>query len=184
MRPTVPSLTAAKDGLGRVAWWLAAPLGLMTLYCVAFLVRVLVAPHAGFGVDVADQKYWAVRLAAAGVLFTPAVLAVGALWGQVDVIPAFFLVWSMLLLFTREQTLQREIAGIALLALAFAVKPQTAVALPAPALAFWWRHLRGRWRDWPRLRAGAVRLAILGAVAFAVWAAPGIPFGLGPAGLV
>src|SRR5215216_4611113 len=49
---------------------------------------------------------WPVRtLVAAGVLFNPGVIALSAVWGQVDVVPAVFALWSLFLLFTGPQSL-------------------------------------------------------------------------------
>ena len=51
-------------------------------------------------------------LVAAAVLFNPAVIALSAVWGQVDSVPAMFVLWSLLLLFTGPPSLPRELAAV------------------------------------------------------------------------
>jgi Gpi18-like mannosyltransferase len=121
-------------------------------------------------------------LAAAAVLFNPAVIALSAIWGQVDAVPALFVLWSLLLLFTGPQSARREIGAFLLFAVAIAIKPQTGFVLPIMLYALYRRHLHRRPRS--QLSEGALRIAAAGVPAFGLWAISGIPFGLGPIELV
>jgi hypothetical protein len=77
-----------------------------------------------------DGKSW-VRLGTVALyLFLPATLLIGALWGQVDSILAFFLLLSVYYI-GRE----RPVAGAVAYTVGFLVKPQAIAALPF--LAFW-----------------------------------------------
>jgi len=67
-------------------------------------------------------------LVAAAVLFNPAVIALSAVWGQVDAVPAMFVLWSILLLLTGVHSLRRDITAFLLFAVAFSMKPQTSFA--------------------------------------------------------
>ena len=122
---------------------------------------------------------------AAAVLLNPAIFFVSAVWGQVDSILAFWVLASLTLLATQEVSLRREAAGMALLAVAVATKPQAAFALPMVVLVLAWRHLRGVLAEHPgapRLRTalpGIGRIAFLGAVPVVVGLALLAPFGLG-----
>src|SRR5207249_2553211 len=117
-------------------------------------------------------------LVAAAVLFNPAVIALSAVWGQVDVVPAFFVLSSLLLLFTGPQSLRREIAAFLLFAVAFAIKPQTSFALPVMVYALYRRYLFRRNRV--ELFDGALSIALIGAGSLGLWFVSGLPFGLGP----
>lgn len=121
-------------------------------------------------------------LVAATVLFNPAVLALGAGWGQIDSIPAFFVLWSLLLLFTGSKTLQRELASFVLFAIAIAIKPQAGFVLPVMLYALYRRYLHQR--PTPQFVDGALSIGLIGAPALALWAASGLAFGLGPVALV
>jgi Gpi18-like mannosyltransferase len=109
-------------------------------------------------------------LVAAAVLFNPAVIALSAVWGQVDAVPAFFVLASLLLLFTKTPTLQREIGAFLLFGIALSMKPQAGFALPVMLYAVYRRR---------------TALAAAGAtlVSLAVVLATGLGFGLGPRAL-
>jgi Gpi18-like mannosyltransferase len=242
----------------RLAWRLDTRAGLVAMFAVAFLIRVLIAPHVGFYGDLRLFKMWASRLdevgphkfysggqfadyppgylyvlwllgklsatpgylllklpailadlglawiagtfavriapvplkerlpvralVAAAVLFNPAVIALSAIWGQVDAVPALFVLSSLLVLFTGPQSLRREIGSFLLFAVAVAMKPQSGFVLPIMLYALYRRHLHGRPRS--ELLAGALRIAAPGALALDLWSVSGIPFGLGPVELV
>jgi Gpi18-like mannosyltransferase len=84
------------------------------------------------------EKPW-VRLSAAAIyVFFPASLLIGAIWGQVDSILAFFLLLSVYYI-GRDRPVHGAVAYV----VGFLVKPQAIAALPF--LAFW--ILRDHWRD-------------------------------------
>src|SRR5215203_7273489 len=200
----------------RVGWRFATPLGLVALFSAGLLVRLLIAPHAGYYADLKIFQAWAQRLAmvgpggfyadqwadyppgylyilwllgklsnppgfvllktpailgdlalawiaatfacrlapamaervplrplvAAAVLFNPAVLMVGALWGQVDVVPTIFVLASLMLLFTGRQSLARESAAFLVFAVAITMKPQSGFVLPVMLYALYRRYAR------------------------------------------
>ena len=109
-------------------------------------------------------------LVAAAVLFNPAVIALSAVWGQVDSVPVFFMLASLLLLFTRTPTLQRDLGAFLLYGIAFSMKPQAGFALPVMLYALFRRR--------PVVQALGVVAASV-----AVVVATGLGFGLGPTGL-
>jgi len=191
----------------RLAWRLDTPAGLVAMFSVGFLIRVLIAPYIGFYGDLRLFRIWASRLGEVGphsfyvqgqfsdyppgylyvlwligklsatpgylllklpailadlglawiaatlavriaptslkerlpvralvvaaVLFNPAVIALSAVWGQVDAVPALFVLSSLLLLFTGPRSLRREIAAFMLFAVAIAMKPQSGFVLPS-----------------------------------------------------
>ena len=122
-------------------------------------------------------------LVAAAVLFNPAVIALSAGWGQVDSVPAMFVVLSLLLLFTGSRaSLAREVAGLLSFAVAVAMKPQAGFVLPVLLYALWRRHLRGRRGQ--VLADGFLELGVVGMPAVLLWAVSGLAFGLGPVELV
>jgi Gpi18-like mannosyltransferase len=128
-------------------------------------------------------KRWPVRaLVAAAVLFNPAVFGLSAVWGQLDALPTFFVLTSLLLLFTGPRSLGRDISAFLLLAVALAIKPQAAFALPTMLYALYHRYLRGRPR--PQLIDGALSIALIGASSVALWAVSGLGFGLDPGELL
>src|SRR6266550_7753193 len=93
------------------------------------------------------NERWPLRaLVAAGVLLNPAVLAVGAVWGQTDAVPAAFVLGSLLLLFTGPRSLRREVAAFLLFAVAASMKPQSSFVLPVMLYALYRRYLHGRSR--------------------------------------
>jgi Gpi18-like mannosyltransferase len=243
-----------RESLRRLAWRLDTPVGLVAMFAVALLIRVLIAPHAGFYGDLRLFRIWAERLAdvgphefyvegqfadyppgylyvlwltgkisatpsylllklpaivcdlglawiagtlasrlapaslrerwpvrtlaAAAVLFNPAVIALSAVWGQVDVVPAMFVLWSLLLLFTGPRLLQRELAAFVLFAVAIAMKPQSGFVLPVMLYALYRRYLHRRSR--PELIDGALSIALCGALSLGLWSLSGLAFGLRP----
>ena len=128
------------------------------------------------------KQRWPLRpLVACAVLFNPAVIMVGAVWGQVDVVPAVFVLWSLLLLFTGAPRFRRELAAFALYGVAVSMKPQAGFVLPIMAYALYLRHLRaGR----AALGTGAGRIAADLAAFLAVLVVSALPFGLTPVELV
>ena len=121
-------------------------------------------------------------LVAAAVLFNPAVIALSAVWGQVDAVPILFVLLALLLLFTGAPSLRREIAAFLLLAVAIAVKPQAGFVLPVMLYVLYRRHLQGRRRS--PLAERILRVALPLVLSLDLWTISGIPFGLGPAKLV
>src|SRR6266542_1546304 len=125
------------------------------------------------------KERWPVRtLVAASVLFNPAVIALSAVWGQVDAVPAAFVLGSLVLLFTGPRALSRELAAFALFALAIAMKPQSGFVLPVMLYALYRRYLHRRPR--PELIGGALSIALSAALSLVVWLVSGLAFGLGP----
>ena len=119
---------------------------------------------------------------AAAVLFNPAVLALSTVWGQVDVVPAAFVLASMLLLFTGRHRFSRDLAAMVVFAGAVAMKPQSGFLFPALAYALFRRYL---YRVPPEERWARVReLAVIGGTSLGLFGVSGIPFGLSPTGLV
>jgi Gpi18-like mannosyltransferase len=243
-----------REALRRFAWWLDTPIGLVAMFAVALVVRIAIAPYAGFYGDLRLFRLWAERLAdvgphkfyvkgqfadyppgylyilwllgkvsatpsylllklpallgdlalawiagtlagriapaslrerwpvrtlvAASVLFNPAVIALSAVWGQVDVVPAVFVLWSLLLLFTGPRVLQREIAAFLLFAVAIAMKPQTGFVLPVMLYALYRRYLHHRPR--PELIDGALAITLAGVLSLGLWSFSGLAFGLRP----
>src|SRR3954447_17536940 len=190
-----------RRSLGRLAWRLDTPAGLVAMFTAAFLIRVLIAPYVGFYGDLRLFRMWATRLdevgphrfyvqgqfadyppgylyvlwllgklsatpgylllklpailadlglawiagifavrlaptslkerlpvralVAAAVLFNPALIVLSAVWGQVDAVPALFVLSSLLLLFTGRPSMRRELGAFLLFAVAIAMKPQS-----------------------------------------------------------
>ena len=252
------ALGPRRETITRLLWRLDKRSGVIAMFSVAFLVRLLIAPHLGFFIDLRFFHTWSTELravgthnfystdhladyppaymyvlwvigklsaspsylllklpalladlglawiagtfadrlapaslkerlpvrslAAAGVLFNPAVIALSAGWGQVDSVPVFIVLSSLLLLFTGAQSLRRELAAFALFGIAFSMKPQTCLVLPVMAYALYRRYLHGRPRpDWID---GGLSIALSAAVAGGIWVISGLPFSLEPAGLV
>src|SRR6266508_1432504 len=125
------------------------------------------------------KERWPVRtLVAASVLFNPAVIALSAVWGQVDAVPAAFVLASLLLLFTGPRSLTRELGAFGLFAVAIAMKPQSGFVLPVMLYALYRRYLHRRPR--PELIDGALSIALSGVLLLTVWGVSGLAFGLGP----
>src|SRR6266511_762094 len=117
------------------------------------------------------ERWPVLTLVAASVLFNPAVIALSAVWGQVDAVPAAFVLGSLVLLFTGPRALSRELAAFALFALAIAMKPQSGFVYPvtsANAFNLW--GAVGFWRSDSNYRiVGA--LALVAGVVYVLWRA-------------
>jgi dolichyl-phosphate-mannose-protein mannosyltransferase len=237
---------------------LDGPAGLLAMFSVALLARILIAPHAGFYGDLKWFQAWATRLAevgphrfyadgqfadyppgylyvlwliskisvppgyvllkmpailadlglawlagtlaqriaptrvrerfpvrplvAAAVLFNPAFIMLSAVWGQVDAVPALFVLWTLLLLFTGPPSLRREILAFLVFAVAIAVKPQAGFVLPVLLYALYRRHLRCR--SGSDLTKGILSIGLTAALSLGFWFLTAVPFGLGPVELV
>jgi dolichyl-phosphate-mannose-protein mannosyltransferase len=249
---------APRHGLRRRVSQLDTPAGLVLMFALAFLLRLLIAPRTGFYGDLKLFQAWTTRLHAVGthrfyahgafadyppgymyvlwligkfavspgylllklpaiagdlglawiagsfaarvaspsvasrwpiralvasaVLFNPAVLMVGVVWGQVDVLPAAFALWALFLLFTGSPSLRRDIAVFLLFAVATAMKPQAGLILPVMLYALYRRYLYRRAAS--DLVDGALRIIAAVGPGLALWFAAGLPFGLGPLKLV
>src|SRR5829696_471343 len=139
-----------------------------------FAQRIAPAPVAG---------HLPVRaLVAAAVLFNPAIILVGSVWGQVDAVPAVFVLGSLLLLFTGRQSVRREIFAFLLFAVAFAIKPQAGFVLPIMLYTLYREHIRNR--SLAEVAAGLASIALLGAVSLGLLFVTALPFGLQPPELV
>ena len=138
-------------------------------------------PKDGSGGIPNAEPWWVRPVAASAILFNPPIIFLSAVWGQVDSVAALYALGGVLLLARPAASTRSEAAGAALLALAFATKPQTAFLLPVVALVLIVRHVR---RNASELQPVALRLALPLLSFAAVWTALGIPFGLSPAGLV
>src|SRR5262249_17485513 len=139
-----------------------------------------------FAARLAPQRLvreWPVRgLVAASVLFNPAIIALSAVWGQVDSVPAALVLGSLLLLFTGRKSFARELGAFLLFGAAVAVKPQSAFVFPVMLYAIYRRYLHGRTRA--ELIDGALGIAAVGVPALVLWSVSGVAFGLGPAALL
>jgi|GEM_PF-442411 len=116
------------------------------------------------------------------VLFNPAVLGVGALWGQVDSVPSSLVVACLVLVLTGRRSVQRDFGGLVLLGIAISMKPQSAFLVPVLTYFLIRRYVV----DAPaalRLRGTAYLLGI-SVVSASVWLFSGVPFGLSPTGLI
>ena len=107
-------------------------------------------------------------LVIAAVLFNPAVVGVSAGWGQVDVVSTFFVVTSLLLLYTGMPSVQRDGAVFFLFAIAVAIKPRSGFVLPVMLYALYRRYLHRKARA--ELLDGVLACAVIGGVSFATWA--------------
>ena len=117
-------------------------------------------------------------LVAAAVLFNPAILFESAVFGQVNSVPAFLVLCTLLLLLTGRPSLERDVAAFALFGVAFATKPQACFALPVILYLPYRRYLQGR--SHAELVDGALNVALISLSALAVWIISALPFGLGP----
>lgn len=154
---------------------LPAMLADVGLAYVVMRLATIVAAAAG------AERWWTRPVAAAAVLFNPPIVFLSAVWGQVDSVAAFYALAGVLLLVKPDRSTRSEAGGAALLALAFATKPQTAFLLPVVALVLLVRHVRGR-----PVAAGdlAVRIGTPLLAFLVTWLVLGIPFGLTPLKLV
>src|SRR5919201_1000994 len=227
-----------RESFRELVWRLDTAPGLVAMFSLAFLVRILIAPHFGFVIDLNFVRTWSrelhdvgphrfystdhladyppgylyvlwlvgsisatpgylllklpaivadlglawiagtfserlapgslkeripVRAVVAGaVLFNPAVLALSAGWGQVDSVPVFFVLASLLLLFTGAHSLRRELAAVDLFRFyrhSAGVQPVTT----ANAFNFW-----GALAFWRNDASGAGVLRIAGVPAIYV----------------
>ena len=161
--------------------------GYLALKLPAILADLALAWIAGtFAVRIAPERIvrrWPVRtLVAASVLFNPAIIGISAIWGQVDSVPAAFVLGSLLLLVTGERSLARDAGAFLLFAIAFAIKPQAAFVFPVMLYVLFRRYLLGRPRgEW---LAGLGRIVAVGVPSIALWASSGLAFGLDPLELV
>ena len=116
------------------------------------------------------------------VLFNPAVLGVGAVWGQVDSVPSSMVMGTLLLLLTGRRSVARDLSGMVLFAVALAIKPQAGFLAPVLAYILIRRYVV----DTPAAQrlVGAARLVLITVVSGSIWAFSGVPFGLSPSGLV
>ena len=169
--------------LGKVS----APPGYVLLKLPAMLGDLGLAWIAGtFATRIAPpsvKEQWPVRpLVAAAVLFNPAMIMVSAVWGQVDVVPAVFVLLSLFLLFTGPQAFRRELAASLSLAIAVAMKPQACFVFPVMVYALYRRHLHRRPRsEWAN---GVLKIAANGAVLVGFLFLSALPFDLSPVKLL
>jgi Gpi18-like mannosyltransferase/predicted membrane-bound dolichyl-phosphate-mannose-protein mannosyltransferase len=151
------------------------------------VMRLASIVAAGGGVDrrigsaIRQEGWWIRPVAAAAVLFNPPIVFLSAVWGQVDTVAAAYALGGILLLAKPDATARSEAGGAALLALAFATKPQTAFLLPVVALVLVIRHLRPAKVDPAAL---ALRLGVPALAFLAVWVGLAVPFGMTPFELV
>src|SRR3954470_7545143 len=252
------ALGPGHEAITRLLWRLDKRSGVIAMFSVAFLVRLLIAPHLGFFIDLRFFHTWSTELRAVGthrfystdhladyppaymyvlwvigklsaspsylllklpalladlglawiagafadrlapaslkerlpvrtvvasaVLFNPAVIALSAGWGQVDSVPVFIVLSSMLLLFTGSHALRRELSACALFGIAFAMKPQTCLVFPVMAYALYRRYVRGRRGS--ELVDGALSVGLCAALPAAILLLSGVPFGLAADGLI
>lgn len=121
-------------------------------------------------------------VAGGAVLFNPAFFGLSAAWGQVDAVPALFVLWCLLLLFTGPQSLRREVIALLLFAVAIAMKPQEGFVLPVMLYALYRRHVHGRERT--QQVDGLLTIGLGGGLSLGLWAVSGLAFGLSPSGLI
>ncbi|MEO7683725.1 MAG: DUF6541 family protein [Gemmatimonadaceae bacterium] len=252
MRELSSILVEWREPVKRLLWRADTRVGLVAMFCIAFLLRVAIAPHLGFFNDLNTFHVWsselrsmgarafyanhpflgyppgnlyslwltgrlsaapgylilklpallgdlalawiagifAVRIAppsvservpvraavAAGVLFNPAVIALSAVWGQLNVVSACFALGSLLLLVTGAQSLRREVGAFLLLGIAFSMNPQVWVLIPVMAYALYSRYQhRKSSGQWIR---GAPTVGLLLLISAAVCVVTGFAFGL------
>ena len=100
------------------------------------------------------NERWPVRaLVAAAVLFNPAVIALSAGWGQVDVVPAASSSARCSCSSPGRETLRRELGAFLLFAVAVSMKPQSGFVLPVMLYALYRRYLHRR----PRPQSSTAR---------------------------
>jgi Gpi18-like mannosyltransferase len=173
-----------------VLWLLgkiSSPPGYVLLKLPAMLGDLALAWLAGtFATRIAPQSVkerWPVRpLVAAAVLFNPAVFLLSAVWGQVDVVPAVFVLWSLFLLLTGPQSFRRESAAFLVFAIAVTMKPQSGFVLPVMLYALYRRHFQHRPRT--ELSRQVVSVAVPVGLSLTLWFLAAAPFELGPGGLL
>ncbi|MDQ4024592.1 MAG: hypothetical protein M3217_03740, partial [Actinomycetota bacterium] len=143
-------------------------------YVVMRLASVVAAAR---GLD----RWWVPPAAAAAILFNPPIVFLSSVWGQVDTVAALYVLGGILLFVKDGASARSEAAGAALLALAFATKPQTAFLFPVIALVLVMRHAGRRPLD---VGAAALRLGVPAGVFVVVWLGLALPFSLGAGELV
>jgi hypothetical protein len=118
-------------------------------------------------------------LAMLAVLLSPAVLGVGVMWGQVDVVPVVFVMAGVLLLVGTSRSVWRDAAALLWFAVAFGIKPQSAFLAPVVLYVLVHRYVLAvdGWKH--RLRGASTAAAVV-APGAALWAVSGVPFGLSP----
>jgi Gpi18-like mannosyltransferase len=115
---------------------------------------------------------------AAAVLFNPAVIALSAVWGQVDSVPAVFALLALLLLLTGPRSVRRDVAAFLVIGLAIAIKPQSGFGLPVMLYVLYHRYIRGC-RGWGLVDGILLAIWIAFGALF-VWGVSGLAFGLDP----
>ena len=143
-------------------------------YVVMQLASIVAAAR---GVD----RWWVRPAAAAAILFNPPIVFLSSVWGQVDTVAALYVLAAILLVVKPGSSIRSEAGSAALLALAFATKPQTAFLFPVVALVLVLRHTREKPLD---LTATALRLGVPALTFVVVWLGLAVPFSLGPGELV
>jgi hypothetical protein len=247
-------LARQRESFRELAWRLDTQVGLLSMFAIAFLIRLAIAPWVGFYFDLHNAQIWAGELARVGphrfystvqfsdyppgylyflwvvgkvsatpgyllvkmpallgdlglawvagtlsarvapawlaqrwplralvagaVLFNPAILWDSSVFGEVDVVPTFFLFASLLLLLTGRRTLLRDAGAFALFGFAFATKPQMCLALPIMLYALYRRYLYRR--TGALLFDGALSVGLIAVASLGVWLGLALPFGLGP----
>src|SRR3989475_1353774 len=223
-----------RESFRELAWRLDTQVGLLSMFAIAFLIRLAIAPWEGFYFDLHNAQVWAGELArvgphrfysavpsadyppgylyflwligeisatpgyllvklpallgdlgiawvagtlafrlapsairqripvralvAAAVLFNPGVLFDSSVFGEVDVVPTFFVLSALLLLLTGRLSLRRDVAAFVLFGMAFATKPQMCMALPVMLYVLYRRYLHRRAR--PDLLDGALSVTL------------------------
>ncbi|MDQ3916496.1 MAG: phospholipid carrier-dependent glycosyltransferase [Actinomycetota bacterium] len=143
-------------------------------YVVMRLASVVAAAR---GLD----RWWVRPAAAAAILFNPPIVFLSAVWGQVDTVAALYVLAGILLVVKDTASARSEALGAALLALAFATKPQTAFLFPVVALVLVLRHAGRKPLDPATV---ALRLGLPALTFVVVWFGLALPFSLGPGELV
>lgn len=114
---------------------------------------------------------------AAAVLFGPAVLGVGAAWGQIEAVPMLFAALGSLLLVGGTTSLRRDAGALAAFAFAFAIKPHATFFAPVVLYVLVRRYVLQH-SDKRARCIGAAKIVGLAAFGAVLWAASGLPFGV------
>ena len=128
----------------------------------------------------AGRRFPVRGIAAAVILFNPAIFFVSATWGQADSVFTLLLVAAFVLLGDADASLRREAAGAALVSAAIITKPQALFVLPVVVVVLAWRHLRARPAG-QQLTDGLVRLGIIGVAGALAGTVLIAPFRMSPA---
>ena len=142
------------------------------------VIAVLLAARMSRG----DSARWpGIRAAAAAaILLNPGLILVSAVWGQVDSILALLVMAGLYVLSAGRPRIAGEAAGILLLAVVIATKPQAVFALPVVAVVLIHRHLVDRRSGPARWLNASARIGLLLVLGYAVIAVMFGPFGVGP----